>query len=203
LVRTFLIGIVLILIPLLWLFGLFSKDMGVNTAEAIMVLGFIIIFMLLGVGIAFWYLVDNAIRQRKSIFRSDDPGKLAFFLIQIMGYGFVEEEAQIEVADSYEIIECPPLQCESHKRPRLGRKPNYPLERWLPIAQKWENRDPLVDAFTLGELIAEHLGTHPNGSPIMTEQSYYSTWRDLAVAELEKREALKKEKRLAYKKGDE
>jgi hypothetical protein len=86
---------------------------------------------------------------------------------------------------------------EVQKRRRLGRKPNFPLERWLPIAQKWENRDPLVDAFTLGELISEHLGTHPDGSPIMTEQSYYSTWRDLAIEELEKREAQKKARRLA------
>ena len=45
---------------------------------------------------------------------------------------------------------------------RRGRKPTFPLERWIPIAMKWENRDPIRNAFTLGELIAEHLGTNTN-----------------------------------------
>ena len=67
---------------------------------------------------------------------------------------------------------------------RRGRKPTFPLKRWLPIAVQWENRDPIRDAFTLGELISEHLGTNSDGSPIVSEQTYYSTWRPRAIAEL-------------------
>jgi hypothetical protein len=70
---------------------------------------------------------------------------------------------------------------------RRGRKPTFPLERWIPIALKWENRDPIRDAFTLGELIAEHLGTNSDGSPIVSEQTYYSVWRQRAINEIRQR----------------
>lgn len=70
---------------------------------------------------------------------------------------------------------------------RRGQKPTFPLERWLPIAAKWENRYPIRDAFTLGELISEHLGTNSDGSPIVSEQTYYSIWRPRAIEELRRR----------------
>jgi len=37
--------------------------------------------------------------------------------------------------------------------------------------------------FTLGELISEHLGTNSDGSPVVSEQTYYSTWRERALQE--------------------
>jgi hypothetical protein len=55
-----------------------------------------------------------------------------------------------------------------------------------------ETRDPIRDAFTLGELISQFLGTNEDGSPIMSEQSYYKTWRPRALAELERRVQAKK-----------
>ena len=70
---------------------------------------------------------------------------------------------------------------------RRGRKPTFTLERWVPIALKWENRDPMRDAFTLGELISEHLGTNSDGSPIVSEQTYYSVWRKRAIDEIRRR----------------
>ncbi len=75
---------------------------------------------------------------------------------------------------------------------RRGRKPTFPLERWLPIAAQWENRDPIRDAFTLGELISEHLGTNLDGSPIVSEQTYYSVWRQRAIDEIRRRAKTKK-----------
>ncbi len=48
------------------------------------------------------------------------------------------------------------------------------------------------DAFTLPELISEFLGTNEDGSPVMSEQSYYKTWRPRALAELERRAKVKK-----------
>ena len=75
---------------------------------------------------------------------------------------------------------------------RRGRKPTFPLERWIPIAMKWENRDPIRDAFTLGELIAELLGTNSDGSPIVSEQTYYSVWRQRAMDEIRRRAKAKR-----------
>ena len=79
---------------------------------------------------------------------------------------------------------------------RRGRKPTFPLERWIPIAMKWENRDPIRDAFTLGELIAEHLGTNSDGSPVVSEQTYYSIWRKRAMNEIRRRAKAKKSARI-------
>jgi len=70
---------------------------------------------------------------------------------------------------------------------RRGRKPTFPLEAWLPIAAKWENRDPIRDAFTLEDLIRESLGENSDGSPVVSAQSYYSTWRERAMEELQRR----------------
>ena len=75
---------------------------------------------------------------------------------------------------------------------RRGRKPTFPLEAWLPIAAKWENRDPIRDAFTLEDLIRESLGENSDGSPIVSAQAYYSTWRERAIEEL-KRQAKAKQ----------
>ena len=50
---------------------------------------------------------------------------------------------------------------------------------------KWEKRDPLRDTMTLADLLAEEFGTNADGSPRMTEQTYYD-WRDRVFAELKK-----------------
>jgi hypothetical protein len=91
----------------------------------------------------------------------------------------------ISIPEMEEIMVAP------HKPRRRGRKPTFPLERWLPIAAQWENRDPIRDAFTLGELIAEHLGTNSDGTPIVSEQAYYTTWRPRAIPELQRRASAK------------
>ena len=194
LAKIFLTGIVLILVPLLWISNQLSLVLGPNGAQAVLVLGFIIIFLLIGLGTGLWYLVDHAIAQRKSVFNTDTPGKFASFLMLIMGYELVDDEETLS-AEEYGTNLGKPAGKVMRKKSRPGRKPTFPLERWLPIAQKWESRDPLVDAFTLGELISEHLGTNADGSPAMTEQSYYNLWRDLALAELERREIQKKAQR--------
>ena len=84
--------------------------------------------------------------------------------------------------------------------PRRGRKPTFTVDRWVPIAMKWENRDPIRDSFTLGELISEHLGRNGDGSPIISEQTYYSVWKDRALEEIQRIEAQKKTIASSYKK---
>ena len=198
LIKAFLIGNALILVSLIWITSEWSADLGPDAAQAVLAFGFIIVFLLVTWGIRGWYLIDRAIVQRRSIFRTDDPKPIALFLMMLLGYELVDEEEPIFTQDNEADVQDRPDRPSAktiRKKSRPGRKPTFTLERWLPIAQKWENRDPVVDAFTLGELIAEHLGTNADGSPIMSEQSYYSMWRDLALAELERREAQKKAKR--------
>lgn len=63
------------------------------------------------------------------------------------------------------------------------RRPTFTLADWMPVVEKWENRDRMHDSFTLAELIAEHLGTYPDGTPVVSTQSYYA-WRKMVRAEL-------------------
>ncbi len=68
------------------------------------------------------------------------------------------------------------------------RRPTFTLEDWMPVVEKWENRDRMHDSFTLAELIAEHLGTYPDGTPVVAIQSYYA-WRKIVLAEFAKQKA--------------
>lgn len=76
-----------------------------------------------------------------------------------------------------------PTRASSDKRRRI-----FTLEGWKPVVEKWENRDRTRDTFTLAELIAEHLGTYPDGSPVVSTQTYY-IWRKLVLAERAKDKA--------------
>jgi hypothetical protein len=141
----------------------------------------------MGVGLGRW--IDRMIRTRTSIFRSAQKGSWTEALMNLWGYELESEGDKVAantpasqpiptIIEPFSLFNMPA---------RRGRKPTFTLDRWLPIAAKWENRDTTRDAFTLGELIAEHLGTNADGSPIVSEQAYYSTWRPRAIAELRRR----------------
>ncbi len=106
--------------------------------------------------------------------------------MNLWGYELKEEDLQPTQTLPPELQDIKPLG-PINAPARRGRKPTFPLERWIPIAMQWENRDPIRDAFTLGELIAEHLGTNSDGSPIVSEQTYYSLWRQRATDEIRRR----------------
>jgi hypothetical protein len=124
------------------------------------------------------------IREKKSMFHCVEKGSCAELILNLWGYVLKTEEKEPEVPpDPLVLLDLPT---------RRGRKPVFTLDRWLPIAAQWENRDPIRDGFTLADLIAMHLGTHADGSPIVSEQTYYNTWRPRAIAELRRRAQSKK-----------
>jgi len=162
-----------------WFYENFKQGLGDPLAQvaiayhAVLLLGMV----LLGLGVG--YGVEWLILNRKFIFRNARPDSLAEWLTILWG-----------IEPSPPVIEAEPAPQDLqylNLPTRRGRKPTFTLERWLPIAAKWENRDPMRDAFTLGELIADHLGTNPDGSPIVSEQTYYSLWRARAIEELKRR----------------
>ena len=179
---------VLVFWQVTWVYQNIQSDMGSKMAETSLADHIVILLALTAVGFALGYQVDWSIRHQTSIFHSLHEGSWAEMLIHLWGYDLkfgaestiqADLEAQlIPKLDSFELIDRPR---------RRGRKPTFPLERWLPIAVQWENRDPIRDAFTLGELISEHLGTNSDGSPVVSEQTYYSTWRERALQELQRR----------------
>lgn len=163
-----------------WFYENFKQGLGDHLAQiaiayhAILFVGMV----LLGLGVG--YGVEWLILNRKFIFRDPRTDSLAEWIIILWGI------EQTSSAPEPQSPGTPDLQYLNLPT-RRGRKPTFTLERWLPIAAKWENRDPIRDAFTLAELISDHLGTNPDGSPIVSEQTYYSLWRARAIEELKRR----------------
>ena len=161
--------------------------LGVEAAQVTIALQVFVLLVMTAVGIGLGYLVDWAIRRRRSIFHSPPEGGCAEALVRLWGYEMTcQEEVEYTMIPEINLFPTFDEVLNMVNRPkRRGRKPTFPLEAWLPIAAKWENRDPIRDAFTLEDLIRESLGENSDGSPIVSAQSYYSTWRERALDELQ------------------
>ena len=187
------------LIPFFWLYQKVKFSFGIEVAEIGLTLEVVFLLAWTALGIFVGYKTDRMIREQKYIFNTSQKNKGAELLMRIWGY----EKRYKEVSESENI--------EKHTDPdldmdyeevmnlvnqpnRRGRTPDFVLEDWLSVAVRWESREPGVDAFTLADVISEKLGTHPDGSPAMSEQSYYRTWRKRALEELERRAKLKKKR---------
>jgi len=180
---------VVVSLPIAWAYEKVNLGVGTEAAQVTIAFQVFVSLVLATVSIGLGYLIDWAIRRRKSIFRVPHEGSCADALVRLWGY---EMNCVEEVDENFfpEINLFPTFDqvLNMVNRPkRRGRKPTFPLEAWLPIAAKWENRDPIRDAFTLEDLIRESLGENPDGSPIVSAQSYYSTWRNRAIEELQRR----------------
>jgi len=183
------IAIVVVFLEVTWSFQIFESEWGTRLAQAVIAYHIVLLLGMGAVGIGLGHWVDRMIRQKRSIFRSPQKGSWTEAFMNLWGYELKSKE---ETAPGIDTI---PTPASGTIEPfvlldlptRRGRKPTFTLERWLPIALKWENRDPVRDAFTLAELISEHLGTNSDGSPIVSEQTYYSVWRKRAMDEIRKR----------------
>lgn len=189
----FKIALIGIFLQITWSYH--SLETGLGAAVAQVAIAYHVVFLLIlvaaGIGLGHW--IDQLIRLKRSIFHHPQKGSWTEAFMNLWGYELKEKETtqtkidastpEPQMIEPFDLFNMPA---------RRGRKPTFPLERWLPIAMKWENRDPIRDAFTLGELIAEHLGTNSDGSPIVSEQTYYSVWRRRAIDEVRRRAKAKK-----------
>ena len=183
------IAIVVVLLEVAWSYHTFESELGTRLAQAAIAYHIVLLLGMGTIGIGLGYWVDRMICQRISIFRSPQKGSWTEAFMNLWGH---ELKIKEETAPGIDTMSTPePSMIEPFVLldlpTRRGRKPTFTLERWLPIALKWENRDPMRDAFTLGELISEHLGTNSDGSPIVSEQTYYSVWRKRAIDEIRRR----------------
>ncbi len=189
------IALIGILLHLIWSYDNLETGLGTAMAQVAIMYHVVLLMILVAVGVGLGLWIDRMIRLRSSIFHDPPKGSWTEAFMNLWGYELKEEDAnqnpttppEPQMIESFDLFNMPT---------RRGRKPTFPLERWIPIAMKWENRDPIRDAFTLGELIAEHLGTNSDGSPIVSEQTYYSVWRQRAIDEIRRRAKAKKSARL-------
>ena len=177
---------IIVLLDLNWYYKNFEAELGTRIAQVVIAYHAVLIagMIFFGLGLGSW--VDWMIRNERYIFRASQKNEWTELFMFLWGHEQPATNSTSEITeDLHSSVEIEPILL--NRPTRRGRKPTFPLDRWLPIAAKWENRDPIRDAFTLGELIAEHLGTNPDGSPIVSEQTYYSLWRARAIEELKRR----------------
>jgi hypothetical protein len=180
------IALVGLFLQLTWSYHSLESGLGAAVAQVAIMYHVVLLMILVVVGIGLGHWIDQMICRKKSIFHHPQKGSWTEAFMNLWGHELKEKEAvqtqttapEPQMIESFDLFNMPT---------RRGRKPTFPLERWIPIAMKWENRDPIRDAFTLGELIAEHLGTNSDGSPIVSEQTYYSVWRQRAIDEIRRR----------------
>ncbi len=193
LLLALIVAAALAFLPAIWVYHTVYIGVGTEAAETTTVFHIVLILSLMSTGIGAGVIADWMIRRRRFIFRDPRQGSWTETILGLWGYELQCALQQPEIpslADAVsDVVAGAPLVGGPHRR---GRKPTFTLERWLPIALQWENRDTTRDAFTLGEVIAAHLGTNADGSPVVSEQTYYSTWRDRAIEELQRREQSRK-----------
>jgi len=180
------IALVGLFLQITWSYHNLASGLGAAVAQVAIMYHVVLLMILVVAGIGLGHWIDQLIRLKRSIFHHPQKGSWTEAFMNLWGYELKEKESaqtqtsppEPQIIEPFDLFNMPT---------RRGRKPTFPLERWIPIAMKWENRDPIRDAFTLGELIAEHLGTNSDGSPIVSEQTYYSVWRQRAIDEIRRR----------------
>lgn len=189
------IALVGIFLQLTWSYHSLETGLGAAVAQVAIMYHVVLLMILVAAGIGLGHWIDQLIRLKRSIFIDPQKGTWTEAFMNLWGYEVKDKQALSTEALSPEPHIIEPFDLFNMPA-RRGRKPTFPLERWIPIAMKWENRDPIRDAFTLGELIAEHLGTNSDGSPVVSEQTYYSIWRKRAMNEIRRRAKAKKSARI-------
>ena len=194
---------------LFWFYEKLRHIASIEVAQLAFAVTFVFVLVLIGVGIRMGYRLDRMIQQDRMPVQTTASARWLDFITRMWKYErkypsvkVVEPDANnhpdLSVdASSAEAIslleeireyilaeerENPPSPPKPQKR-RRGRRPTFPVGRWVPVALKWESHDPLWDDYSLGGVISEYLGMAADGSPIISDQAYRKTWRDLALEE--------------------
>lgn len=171
-----------------WMYHRIHAHLGLEIAEVVVAFLVVLIVILILFGFGAGVGADQILRQRKIqalwIYRS-----LKRYRIMRSLWRYIKPNGPLEKSrpPAIETISIP------ERPPRRGRRPTYSLDRWARVVQAWENRDTQRNTMTLSEYLAEQFGTYADGSPQMSENSYYE-WRKKVFKELQKQASRKKEK---------
>lgn len=177
---------VVILSSVNWIYHRIQSRLGMEIAEV--VVAFLMVLIVILILFGFWagFRADRILRLRKIqtfwIYRMLKRFRVMRSLWRYVYPNWRLEDTKLPALESLTIPERPP---------RRGRRPTYSLERWIRVVQAWENRNLQQNTMTLSEYLAEQFGIHADGSPKMSENSYYE-WKKKVLKELQKREARKK-----------
>ncbi len=170
-----------------WIYDKILDRLGLDIAEVVVAFLAVLIVILILLGFGAGLGADQIVRRHKvqthRIYRALRRSRVLRSLWQYIGPTAPKENAE---RPAIEVISIP------ERPPRRGRRPTYSLDRWVRVVHAWENRDPLRNTMTLAEFLAEEFGTYADGSPQMSENSYYE-WRKKVFLELHKQESGKKD----------
>ena len=188
---TLVVAILLLDLSMAWVFQKMKFDMGVDVAEVTVICAMVIFLEMIMAGMVLAYFIDKIIHEQRFIFRAPQPGGWVDALIQVWGFELVAERPESSGTSTLDQhLEANGSLAIPNKHKQRGRKPTYCYERCKQVVIKWENRDLLRDTLTLLEFLTEEFGTHVDGSPKMSVQSFYD-WRKKVIAELQKGTAAK------------
>jgi len=171
-----------------WMYHRILDRLGLEIAEVVVAFLMVLIVILILFGFGAGVGADQILRQRK-IQALWINRTLKRYRVMRSLWRYIKPNERIEKSrqPAVETISIP------ERPPRRGRRPTHSLERWARVVQVWENRDTQRNTMTLSEYLAEQFGTYADGSPQMSENSYYE-WRKKVFRELRKQESRKKEK---------
>ena len=166
--------VLVLILPMIWFFEGIEARWGSSIGVGNYTLMYIAIFTFATICIAISLSIDYAIRHRKLLFRSPQPGSWAELIMAIWIY--------TNPCSSFQL---------SEKAKRRGRKSAFTLDEWNEVTLKWEQRDQTRNDFTLGDVIKEKLGMTINKEPIVSESTYYKIWRIRSIRDINHRQLTK------------
>jgi hypothetical protein len=191
----------LLIASILWVYYRIHYGLGPAVAEVAVAIMSIIILVLIGVGVRAGFQVDRFICQGSleewTIYQSSQPIRN---LVSWLGYEKIqpvaeaaqkvvnekkEERSPVAIQEAEEI-----LNLIDKPRKRGGRHPTYPRDKWIRVVVAWEKHEKSRYPTTLNEFLCEHFGQNADGSPGMSENSFYAH-RKQVLAELRSQAASK------------
>jgi hypothetical protein len=151
----------------------------------------ILILALIVVGMRAGWSLDRFIRHRKiDVWRIHRSFRQERNFLSLMGY----EEVQLKTSTPNDSVRPNIEQTLAliEKPKRRGRPPTHSLDRWTRVVLAWENRDIYRNPMTLTEFLSQEFGTYADGTPCMSENSFYEN-RKKVFDELRKSFALNQE----------
>jgi hypothetical protein len=176
----------------IWIYHRIHHSLGLEVAEVVVSFLVILILGLILVGLGAGFGAKRVLRRRKvHVLRICRSLKLCKFIQPLWGdVGIHPETDETETFTSNK-QDAIVVTAASNRRPRRGRLPNYPMDRWIKVVSAWENRDTLRNPITLEEFLSQEFGTWADGSPRVAKKTFYDNQMKVHT-ELHEQEARKK-----------
>lgn len=132
---------------LAWIYNKTQTGFGIEAAQVGLAGGVAVMLLVITFGVRLASKIDQAIRDERCIFSSMNRGIFAKVLMRIWGYqtDSPEEASNPEPETNSGLEELGLTYDEAmdliNQTRKRGRRPDFTLERWLPVTVKWETRD--------------------------------------------------------------